>query len=706
MAPRTHALASLVALCVATYAGGCASAIPSQRYGVDSIDLRGVERMDEAAILSCLATVERPRLQITFGPTGDPTCGRPPFDAWRLPIAFWSWPWTDWPLYDKNIFERDQSRIERWYQARGYYDARVTKVEKETDDEDRQIDLVLTVHEGEPVLVTRVDVNGITTLDADDAATLREAVKLQVGEPFDEAFYDESKRAMLDVLREASYAKAKVEGKTLIDPQKKTAQVSFDVTLGPACRFGDVRVSGQGKLPAHPIWAAADIREGDVFSESAIDDAKRAIYALGPFASVEVLEVPRKDEPIVDLLIKVVPGRVLRFAIGGGMQVGTDAAYTGNDGTNDSFRLWDLHLLAKVEHRNFLGGMRRLTIEDRPRLVFDEAFPATPDPVLGNLLIVEFRQPAFGEPRTTLVVNARWDRGPDPFGGGFGRSDVVAGFGPERKFLGGRLTLMSTLNANLFVPDDENKPYPTYTATYFQHSASYELRDDPRAPRSGAYLAATFQHAGYFLPSDWNYLRFTPEARGYLPLPLGIVLASRVRLGLMEITNSEILAPDASDPNGYLQRLRDLGPLRQRLRGGGHNSVRGYASNTLGDVTQVGARLDSGGLRQWEASAELRIPITSTFGTVLFADAGDVAQKKTFRFYAPQLTLGIGLRYRTIVGPLRLDAGFAPKSLQTIGDDDRIRQRIDPSTHVAGDFPESRVFGSAGAIHFTIGEAF
>ncbi|HEX2676800.1 MAG TPA: BamA/TamA family outer membrane protein [Polyangiales bacterium] len=701
----TRALVALCALCGCCVAS-CASEIPKGRYGVESLKLQGVEKLDAEAIKSCLATEERPRLRLMFGPSEEPRCGVPPFDAARLPISFWAWPWTDWPLYDPTIFERDQSRIERWYQARGYYDAAVTRVATDKDEDGREISLTLTVEEGDPVRVSQIDVRGLDALDSATAERVRSKVRLVIGEPFDEATYDSSKRALLDAVREASYAKAKVEGHVLIDPTTKSASVAFMIALGPACKFGKLRVSGQENMPARTIWAAADIREGQPFSRTALDDAKRAIYALGPFASVELEEKPRENEAVVDVLIKVVPGRLLRFAIGGGTQIGSDWGVNGDDGTNDPFRLWDVHLLAKVEHRNFLGGMRRISVEDRPRLIFDEPFPSAPSPTLGNLLIVDFRQPAFAEPRTTLLVNMRWDRGPDPFGGKFSRSDLVAGFGPERKFLHGRLTLTSTLNVNLFIPDERNKPYPDYTVTYFQHSAVLELRNDPRNPRRGAYFAASFQHAGYFLPSDWDYLRFAPEARGYVPLPFGIVLASRLRVGLLAITDSDIVATNLNDPDGYLQRLRDLGPLRQRLRGGGHNSVRGYEANTLGDVVQIGKRLDSGGIRQWEVSTELRIPITSSFGTVLFVDLGDVTEQKAFRLDAPQTTFGFGIRYHTIVGPLRLDAGFAPRSLQTIGGDPRTRERIDPNTHTVSDFPESHIFGTGGAIHFTIGEAF
>jgi outer membrane translocation and assembly module TamA len=91
------------------------------------------------------------------------------------------------------------------------------------------------------------------------------------------------------------------------------------------------------------------------------------------------------------------------------------------------------------------------------------------------------------------------------------------------------------------------------------------------------------------------------------------------------------------------------------------------------------------------------VPITESFGSAVFMDMGDVTRATTYRFDHPQTSFGIGLRYRTIVGPLRFDAAIAPPPLQVFGQDDRIRTGVG----------RSRLFGIAdGAVHFTIGEAF
>src|SRR5262249_11050575 len=148
------------------------------------------------------------------------------------------------------------------------------------------------------------------------------------------------------------------------------------------------------------------------------------------------------------------------FGFGVGMESGgIYSQEAADEGTGDSFAQWDVHLLGRVEHRNFLGGMRRLRIEERPRLIFDDPFPGIDRASIGNLLTLELRQPAFVEPRTTLVARLKWDRGPDPYGGTFLRHDIVAGIGPERDFFNGVLRVSTSINTDLNLPDNQN-PFP------------------------------------------------------------------------------------------------------------------------------------------------------------------------------------------------------------------------------------------------------
>ena len=414
----------------------------------------------------------------------------------------------------------------------------------------------------------------------------------------------------------------------------------------------------------------------------------------------------------VDVTIRVRPGRMLRYGVGAGVQSGI----VGNGINTDSVSLWDVHLLAFVEHRNVFGGMQRLRLEDRPRFIFNDSFPNTGEVNgthnLGNEVRLQFRQPAFPERRTTLLITGTWDFGPDP-NEVFRRHNLDATLGFRRNFLDGRLSLGAGLHGNLFLAaDDEERLLDSdgeriasdYGILFFDPSIQLDLRDDSRSPHQGIFFPTEAQLGGFF---TWNYARLVPDLRAYAPLgPL--VLAGRFRLGWMHIFNF--------DPN-LDTTSANLGPLPYRLRAGGPTGNRGYAATELGhnppagaDLTEVVYEPGDGGLYRWEASLELRVPLNDSFGLVGFADAGDlnsgfewngVANGRTFRFNYLRLTLGLGLRYQTIIGPIRLDIGWLIPPAQVInpGEEDV----VPALTPLFGS--DSARFGY-GAIHLSIGESF
>ena len=168
----------LAGFCALT--GACAS-VPAGKYGVSTIEVDGVERLDEAALLACLATHKRPRFGFGLGPYPDPECGTPPFDTGPIPVELWSWPWTDWPVYEQASLERDLERIERWYRARGFYQAEVTKYQAIRDESDREVEIKIAVTEGEPVIVKDINLVGIERLARDVRRQARDAISLTEG---------------------------------------------------------------------------------------------------------------------------------------------------------------------------------------------------------------------------------------------------------------------------------------------------------------------------------------------------------------------------------------------------------------------------------------------------------------------------------------------------------------------------------------------
>jgi outer membrane protein insertion porin family/translocation and assembly module TamA len=140
-------------------------------------------------------------------------------------------------------------------------------------------------------------------------------------------------------------------------------------------------------------------------------------------------------------------------------------------------------------------------------------------------------------------------------------------------------------------------------------------------------------------------------------------------------------------PNGYGQTLKEDTPAARdvqllQFRGffsGGPNSNRGYAYNGVGrhevvgflsprqDPNAAGVPVPIGGLTLWESSVELRVNIVDSLGATLFVDASDVTGGVTeLKLTTPHVSTGLGLRYGTPVGPVRLDVGYRIPCLQRI----------------------------------------
>jgi hypothetical protein len=766
------------------------ASVPSGRYGVDEVRFEGVEDLDAGALAERLGTRARPE------------------------FLFWSWPWTAWPLFDENVFERDVERIERWFRARGYYDAEVEEAEVDPpaargtvdptedcgDGELCTADVTFRVREGEPTRVARISLRGIDALPERMRQQLRSVLRLSRGDPFDEARYQTTKRQMLRVLANAGYAGAQVEGEVKVNRARREAFLIFVVRAGLPNVIGRVCVSGHGDiLPPDVMLDVAALEPAERFSLDLLQESQRALYALGVFGGVEVgpheeeaqdsrerseldaveeepLEAHR-DQPVleegdvavdigeperycqpgpdevppgtvpVDIDIEVSPGRLERWGFGAGLQAGQSVTF----GTGGAFGVlqdaaqWDLHLSFAYEQRNVAERLIRTRFEIRPRVIFQMPFlnftPAEPLP-LGVQATGSMRVPSCVEARTNCVVQVRYDLGPEPFTGFF-RSELDGLLGPDRSFFDGRVYAGAFLHGNWFLPTDRQPadPFdqlPQTFAVWLEETIRVDLRDDPRNPRAGAFFAASAQQSVQPL-SAWDLVRWTAEARGYVPLPFGIVLAARFELGMTHVFgfNDQLL-----DPNNVYQ-LAQLGPTALHLRGGGASSNRGYLPGLLGDARQVyvveprsEAQLArgnpvrsrpvriSGGTSLWEASIELRVPITENIGVVAFTDAGDVVRPDVgsgegplFYFgqgpegiFRPQLSFGLGIRYRTIVGPVRLDFAVAPPELREFGQEDTLpptcrndsASRCNPRNFM--DF--FGLFEVPGAFHLTIGESF
>lgn len=675
--------------------GGCAHH-EAGRYQIERLKLQGQADLAERPALACLISRERPSFGLTVG-MGDPSCAQAPFDSQSPRLNLWRWWWTDWPAFNRAVFDEDLARIVRFYQARGYYDARIVQIEfdpPEASDPTAEppcdleaevcpVRIQVTIDEGEPTLIERVSFVGLEELPPKLQQKLRDLGALELGTPIDETDYENAKKRMKERLRQAGHAAPAVEGRVDVDTASRQARVEYQVVPGPVYRFGTLTLEGNGNLPAEPILAAAALPSGERFNPKTLRETQAEVYALGAFTSVQVHEELDEESHEVNVRLEVSPRAPHALRLGVGVLSG--AQQRTSTGELASIPQWDLHLFGRYERRHLLGTLGRLALEDRPRMIFSAEFPRATPPGFGNLLSVKLNQPGVLEKRTDLFSENAWDLGPDPYLG-FDRSDILFRIGARRGFFTRALVATLALQQDFFLvgasehnlTSDGSELPSTYGYSFVEEDLRLDLRDDPVRPSLGAYLGLNATQAPRWKASDWTAYRVAPEVRTYLPLFWDIVWASRFAIAGLFITNAN---PDLDDTS------ERLGPNAYRLRGGGANSNRGFLAGQLG----VGL---VGGVRRWEASTELRIALGKSFVVAGFADVGDVNDEAVWRFAHLNFTAGWGLRFYTLLGAIRLDTGLRVRALQ----------RADGSAGTRPD--DSTLLGAPGAIHLTIGDAF
>lgn len=669
----------------------CLKPLPPASQVIEEVELRGAVKVDADVVLEGLATRPSDRIFFTSGLVGE------------------------YSVLDSALLERDLERIERFYRARGYYEARIVAA-RVVELGNHRVRVVVDVAEGPQVLIPAASQGefgvALTGLEAVVDGQLVARLLAQAprsGRALDERRYDSAKRAMRAILQNAGFAFARVEGRVEVDLPSHTARIDLKLIPGPAARFGPIRLTGLESLPRLPIVQNLEIQEGDPYSESAVADARRALINLGVFSSV-VVEVDRSspDTALVPVAFHVreAPPRTLR--LGGGVKL-------------DALEL-ATSFVGSWQHKNFLGGLRHLTVTAEPGVVL---FPTRvgdtldrPSTALPQASIrFQLQQPAVFGGRTQGFFDASFNLGPVLYTDSTTSQPLVGyaatrtNVGLERAFLGHRLHLTPSATFRAEVPFDYRslllgqptqplaEPLGTLLIAYPELAAVFDLTDDPVAPRNGFWLSGSLQAA---LPTVGNVrdLRLHPEARGY-------VTKGRSTLALR--LSSGILLPgdylDGADDPGVQLTDRELqillfrgffsgGPLSNRgypFRGVGDHRMRPCARGSASDCTR---RTPTGGATLWEASIEARLSprVLSPLGLVVFLDASDVRLGRLeYRLDQPHLSPGLGVRFGTPVGPLRVDLGF--RLLEALGLETRM-----PTSGL--------VFGQPLTLHLALGEAY
>jgi len=509
-------------------------------------------------------------------------------------------------------------------QSEGYYDA---EVEPGIGVEAERILVDLKAMPGPRYTFQSVELQGIEAA-GDKAAQLRDAFAVRAGDPVVAQQVIDANVALKVALGEEGFALAEVgEQDIVLDHEAATAKLVLPVTPGPVAHFGAITVTGQPPFSARHVGQIARFKAGDIYERSEIDDLRRALIATGLIASVETKLVPRDDGRVVDVAVHLEPAPMRTVA--------GELGY----GTGEGVRLE-----ASWQHRNFFNPEGALTVR---------GVAGTQE----QLAAVTLRRNNFmrrDQVLTAQVSASHLDRD------AFDAKTLLLSAGIERQsnFIWQKKWTWS-LTSELIASDERDtieatgeKRRRTFYIAALPASLAYDGSDSLLDPTRGFRLGGRISPEISFRDGTFTYARAQFDASAYHPVAGSTVLAGRVRFGTIVGASRDDIAPS------------------RRFYAGGGGSVRGYGYQRLGPRDIDGDPIGGRSLAEFALEARIRLKaFGGNFGIVPFLDGGSLSTESTPDVKDWQLGAGVGLRYYSSFGPIRVDVG-TPLNPQS--DDSRV----------------------------------
>ena len=467
----------------------------------------------------------------------------------------------------------------------------------------------------------RVDLGQLAYAGA-DYDQLRASFPINPGDPLYADAIPAAAAKLEQALGEAGYPFAKLgEASLLVDHRREEGDLLQPVTPGGKYRIGAIASSAPRFLSDRHLGKIARFKLGQTYNSSAVDDLRRAILATGLVSSLAI--TPRETVKPTD----TAPGQVTLDVGMTKAPLRTVAAQVGYD-TGEGARLemsW--------EHRNLFPpeGLLRLrgiagTNEQLAGITFRRNNFGGRDRVLtadlyadnASLTAYAARKLVFSvnfERQTTLLFQKPW----------------VWSTGFETEYSAEREGILSGMTTGRIT-------YSTFALPLRgAYDGSDDLLDPTRGFRAALRISPEISRAREQIST---YARIQADASWYLPAGKRLVLAARVRLGSMPGT-----------------ALADIAPSRRFYAGGG-GSIRGYGYELVGPRNSAGD--PQGGRSLYEFSLEARVK-TGLFGGALalvpFLDGGGADTSPIIGLRDMRYGAGLGVRYLTSFGPIRLDVG-------------------------------------------------
>ncbi len=560
---------------------------------------------------------------------------------------------------DPVMLDRDGWRLEVWYANHGYFDAKflgweVIRPTRRPGRKVRPVDLVGHFEQGEPSRVVSIDISGIEKLGAPLVRRIWDTLAFQQGDIWNTDDWRSSLANEAGLLRERSFAHARVDGDVAVSPTDHEVQVTIRVDAGHPCRFGKVTIVGLTHIDPKKLLPLIDIHEGDPYRDSTLRKTRERLFALGVLGVVNILpdlSDPESRSIPIEIELSETKSREVKagpkFQFEPGLQtLSVGATYTDNNVFN---RLWQTSQTASI------GIASDVT-------QIDEVTSTRISPV--GSITGTFNLPRLFDTKFTILNSGGVGRDLTSYGdvlrAEYAPAILWAGIPHFSPTIGYRIRYEAQIGTtDTCLLQDSGygvaSEYP-YLLSMMEQGMVYDSRNNPLSPTRGWYWSLNFAEAGGPFGGLYDFVKAQGEVRGYRSIlrvagqDIGTTVAARLGAGIIE----------TYDAAGKV-------PLEERFFLGGGTSVRGWAANHLGPYalpTSTSCTQDTvpiGGDLEMYGSIELRqpLPFYPDLSLATFVDAGrvwDLPQR--FNASEIQYSVGGGIRYNTAIGPIRFDIAW------------------------------------------------
>jgi len=503
-------------------------------------------------------------------------------------------------------FERRQNRVLATLEAMGYADARVASEVVEIDDSTGAVKLELRFDRG-----ARHRVGPVTVDSPGGWPEAIERVTFESGEIFNREWLREAQTKLLHAAYAAGYPDAEVRrylGEQTAGENGEVEQAAhFELRTGSRVQLAEVRFEGDSKTKTSVLRRRADLEAGAPLDPRQIDRARRRLMGLGIYRQVEQGYEPAEGDAR-DVVYQLTPGVRQELQLLGG--------WGSYEQARGGFR-WT--------HRNPWGRGHRYTARAK------QSFKATQ-------LQSSYHMPQlFG---TSLEGSAEAEYSTrEEIGYDRSRQGVSSGVGSMLGSSGWRMAL----EYSWFVEEadgveaDELSVETDALVASLGLSLTLDRRDNPLSPTSGYDLFANLKIANRALGGNVDFQRVQVGGSFHQPLSESTLLHLGLRGGFLLGAEGDI-------------------PFGERFFPGGENTVRGYREGEASPLNRFGEPV--GAEAFWRGNIELEERVLRDVSVVGFFDIVGVSRDGGFGGGEEILSsVGIGLRYQTVVGPVRLEYG-------------------------------------------------